>query len=87
MRRTPDFCWGWTSRLDELADRWIAENGLDASHGEELLHCVWTLREDLTDDAGPRTVRDFLGRPCWRRLFPDDPVRLCAPDRGPRRKD
>ena len=53
MRRTPDFCWGWTSR-------WIAENGLDASHGEELLHCVWTLREDLTDDAGPRTVRDFL---------------------------
>ena len=29
-------------------------------HGEELLHCVWTLREDLTDDTGPRTVRDFL---------------------------
>ena len=46
--------------LDDLANRWIAENGLDASHGEELLHCVWTLREELSDDAGPRTVRDFL---------------------------
>ena len=43
-----------------MADRWIAENGLDASHGEELLHCVWTLREELSDDAGPCTVRDFL---------------------------
>lgn len=46
--------------LDDLANHWIAENGMDASHGEELLHCVWTLREELSNDAGPRTVRDFL---------------------------
>lgn len=38
------FLLGLDEPLDELADRWIAENGLDASHGEELLHCVWTLR-------------------------------------------
>ena len=54
------FLLGLDEPLDELADRWIAENGLDASHGEELLHCVWTLREELSDDAGPCTVRDFL---------------------------
>ena len=54
------FLLGLDEPLDELADRWIAENGLDASHGEELLHCVWTLREELSDDAGPRTIRDFL---------------------------
>ena len=54
------FLLGLDEPLDELADRWIAENGLDASHGEELLHCVWTLREELSDDAGTRTVRDFL---------------------------
>ena len=47
------FLLGLDEPLDELADRWIAENGLDSSHGEEL-------REDLTDDAGPRTIRDFL---------------------------
>ena len=38
------FLLGLDEPLDELADRWIAENGLDSSHGEELLHCVWTLR-------------------------------------------
>ena len=54
------FLLGLDEPLDELADRWIVENGLDASHGEELLHCVWTLREELSDDAGTRTVRDFL---------------------------
>lgn len=54
------FLLGLDEPLDELADRWIAENGLNASHGEELLHCVWTLREELSDDAGTRTVRDFL---------------------------
>ena len=54
------FLLGVDEPLDELADRWIAENGLDASHGEELIHCVWTLREELSDDAGPCTVRDFL---------------------------
>ena len=42
------------------AARLIHDNIEDAINGEELLHCVWTLREDLTDDAGPRTVRDFL---------------------------
>ena len=46
--------------IDAAEEIWIAENGLDASHGEELLHCVWTLREELSDDAGTRTVRDFL---------------------------
>lgn len=77
------FLLGLDEPLDEMADRWIAENGLDASHGEELLHCVWTLREELSDDAGTRTVRDFPGHPCWRHLFPDDSMRLCASDRSP----
>ena len=54
------FLLGLDEPLDDLAERWIAENGLDASHGEELLRCVWTLREELTDSAGPCTVREFL---------------------------
>ena len=76
------FLLGLDEPLDELADRWIAENGLDSSHGEELLHCVWTLREDLTDDAGPRTVRDFLATHVGG-VFSLMTPRLCASDRSP----
>lgn len=46
--------------LDDLTARWIAENGLEASHSEELLRCVWTLREEQTNTAVPCTVHAFL---------------------------
>lgn len=54
------FLLGLDEPLDNLADRWIAENGLDSSHSEELLHCIWALREDLSESAGPCTVQHFL---------------------------
>lgn len=46
--------------LGYVTDRWISENGADTSHKEELLHCVWTLQQELGDTSAPATVRDFL---------------------------
>lgn len=46
--------------LAYVTDRWISENGADASHKEELQHCVWTLQQDLGDVRIPATVREFL---------------------------
>lgn len=33
--------------LDRMSSRWISENGLDAVHEDEMLHCVESLREEL----------------------------------------
>lgn len=46
--------------LGYITDRWILENGADASHKEELQHCVWTLQQDFGEGQAPATVRDFL---------------------------
>lgn len=46
--------------LGYITDCWILENGADASHKEELQHCVWTLQQDFGEGQAPATVRDFL---------------------------
>lgn len=46
--------------LGYVTDRWISETGADASHKEELRHCVWTLQQDFGEIQTPATVRDFL---------------------------
>ena len=67
--------------LDDLTARWIAENGLEASHSEELLRCVWTLREDQTNTAVPCTVHAFLSTHPGSVFSLMTALRVCTPDR------
>lgn len=43
------FLLGLDDPLGYLTGRWISENGAEVSHKEELLHCVWTLQQELGD--------------------------------------
>lgn len=46
--------------LDRMSSRWISENGLDAVHEDELLHCVESLREELA--LAPPMIEVFRQR-------------------------
>ena len=37
--------------LEVMSCRWISENGLDAVHDDELIHCVGSLQLDASDQG------------------------------------
>ena len=50
--------------LEDMSSKWVAENGSEAVHDEEIRHCIWSLQDaqasEKANEQGPSTVGAFL---------------------------